>query len=91
MSILIPETDLPQELTAEQAGFLEESDLLRLELRSDNAHEAEVLVNATLDAYLKKVVEEEEKERTDKLREMKKIYDTASKTLQTKGPPTGPR
>jgi succinoglycan biosynthesis transport protein ExoP len=67
-----------------RVGFLEDSDLLRIALSSENAKEAEILVNAVLDSYLKKSVEEEEQERTNRLAELKRIYNTALESLQSK-------
>jgi capsular exopolysaccharide synthesis family protein len=66
-----------------KAGFIEDSDLMRVGINGANPEEAATLVNAVLDAYMAKVAEGERAALSRKARELDKLYLEAKEELST--------
>ncbi len=65
-----------------KAGFIEDSDLLYITMSGTDIPTLEILVNATLDAYLKAVEEEDRTGQQQKLDDMRVIYLRLQETLR---------
>jgi succinoglycan biosynthesis transport protein ExoP len=59
-----------------------DTELLRVSLNSLNADEAAVLVNAVVQAYLQEVVNRDQKQRLDRLKDLKEVCEKSEESLR---------